>query len=64
MEFDDFADQVEARLIETRNWTDIEVADFVSSRIGVLIHAYKNEVSVNDAADSVLKAPASVQHFN
>lgn len=63
MEFDDFGDQVEARPIETRNWTDIQVADFVSPRIGVPIHAYKKEVSVNNAAYIVLKAPASVQHF-
>lgn len=28
MDFDDFADQVEARLIATASWTDIQVSDF------------------------------------
>ncbi|WP_321944051.1 hypothetical protein [Paraburkholderia tropica] len=63
MSFDEFADQVEESLKTSEGWTEIELADFASPRIGVLIHAYKGGASIEEAARSMLKSPPAVQHF-
>lgn len=62
--FDDFADQVESRLIETLGWTEIQVADFVSPRMGRLIQAFKEGDSVSDTATLLQAAPAAQQHWD
>ncbi|WP_175857338.1 hypothetical protein [Burkholderia anthina] len=64
MSFDEFADLVEGRLRATAGWTEIELADFTSPRVGVLIQAYQGGASIEEAARSMLKSPPAVQHFD
>ena len=64
MSFDDFADQVENRLMENLGWTDIQVAEFISPRTRRLIQAFKEGCSVSDAATLLRSAPPAQQHWD
>ena len=53
MSFDDFSDLVEAHLMQEQEWTEIQVADFISPRTRRLIQAYQDgEIAERDASSA------------
>ena len=63
MSFDDFSDLVEAHLMQEQEWTEIQVADFISSRTRRLIQAYQEGDSVAATASILLAEPPVQQHW-
>ena len=64
MTFDDFTDQVEAHLMQQKDWTEIQVADFISPRTRRLIQAYQEGDSVSATAAILIASPAGKQNWD
>ena len=64
MSFDDFSDQVEARLMQEKGWTAIQTADFISPRTRRLIQSYQDGDSVTATAAILLVEPPAQQHWD
>jgi len=61
--FDDFSDLVEHHLMQEQEWTEIQVADFISPRTRRLIQAYQEGDSVAATASILLVEPPAQQHW-